>query len=143
MNFIYSLMAIIGLCVSASAHFELGVYKGLTQYSEECSFEIKSVRFENELHHPLNERVIIDLKNYPNTEFRHLPIVSSNSASVRPKRKVLSAVFPHSSGASAFELFMNDNGPFKLVYINDNYKTGARETQVCDSLSLQKNRPWS
>ncbi|MEC9282507.1 MAG: hypothetical protein VX642_07330 [Bdellovibrionota bacterium] len=141
MNFIYSLLAIVGLCVSASAHFELGVYKGLTNNAEECSFEIKSVHFKNDLRHPLNERVIIDLQNYPNTEFRHLPIVNSSNASVRPKREILSAVFPHSSGASAFELFMNESGPFKLVYINDNYKTGVRETQVCESLSLQKNRP--
>jgi hypothetical protein len=138
--------AAIGLVATqAMAHFQIGRYEGTSVHGA-CGFEIKSVNFKNNLKHPLNERVevkldfghVSDSLESSAVEMVHLAIVDSEIGSVRPKHEILTAVLPFAGGAHAAELFMNDNGPFKMTFVSDNYKNANKNFKmVCDQLTYK------
>ena len=105
----------------AMAHFKIGNYKGTYASGTECAFSIKAVHFKNDLKHPLNEQVMIEIDEQE-YEFIHLAIVEDNQLKVRPKKEILSTVEATNYGAVAYEMHMNEQGPFKMVFTSDNYK---------------------
>jgi hypothetical protein len=137
-----TITSLLGLFISTSAfaHFEIGTYQGVLQDGSACSFEIQEVAFENNLRHPLNERVKMTMNFVANEviETRHLALVDTVSGQARPKHGVLTAVLPVSSGARVFELIMNEDGPTQMIYFTDNYKNAdLNERKTCMNLKYQ------
>lgn len=125
--------------VLSFAHFEIGTYEGRTAANQICSFEIKSVSFENNLAHPLNERVVIAIPSLGDLVFTHIAIIDPANKTVRPKSHILSAVIPNSTGATSFELFMNHDGPVKMQKLVDHYKAAQENSlEECANLEFQK-----
>jgi hypothetical protein len=120
---------------SAFAHFKIGKYEGAYADGESCFFTIISKEFPAGLKHPLNEKVTIKVLE-ENLAFTHLAIVDGDKTSVRPKKEILSSVKATNYGATAYELFMNENGPYKMVFTNDNYQnTDENFSLTCTSLT--------
>lgn len=129
-------MALIALPLSA--HFKIGVYKGINKQQQECEFEIKSKTFDNNQHHPLNENVMIKINDSEELNFRHLAIVDNTTLKVRPKKEILSAIVPNNTGAVSYELFMNHDGPYKFEKITDTYRDPSKNNlESCTNLVYQ------
>jgi hypothetical protein len=136
------LVLIVGLfAASANAHFKIGFYDGMDEAGQACSFEIKSVNFKTGKKHPLNEQVQIAMNfvRQSELEFTHLAIVDAVTVSVRPKKEVLSAVSATSSGAEAFELIMNHEGPQQMIYLLDDYSNESlKRSAACQNLKYRE-----
>jgi hypothetical protein len=137
----FSILALVFVAQSAFAHFEIGVYRGDLVSGGACAFEIKTVHFKNNVRHPLNEVVGIDLEflGLTTQEFTHLPIVDVDKGTVRPKREILSVVRPFAGGAEAIEMFMDDQGPARMVKVTEHYQNPDANSKVeCHNLKLQQ-----
>lgn len=133
-------LALIALSFTAHAHFKIGTYQG-SKNGEPCLFTIRSVDFTGGVRHPLNEKVEIDI-HFANESrvFTHLAIVNHIDGTVRPKKEILSAVTANQSGANAFEMHMNENGPFQMIYISDVYRDQTQsKTETCGALQYIGN----
>lgn len=124
---------------SAFAHFQIGTYVGTDINGQACTVKIKSVSFTNNLKHPLAENVEIEVPFHNETRtFSHLAIVDSTKGTVRPKKEILSSVSVEKTGASAYELIMDEAGPAKMVYMKDNYVDRTQSILMsCDELLYQ------
>jgi hypothetical protein len=130
---------------AANAHFKIGNYDGTfadgLKQGTACSFEIKGVSFKNDKHHPLNENVSIKLNYASQAEltFSHLAIVDAVAGTVRPKARVLSSVSANDTGAEAYELIMNEDGPVQMIYLVDNYRNADENRRVtCANLKYRE-----
>ncbi len=128
----------------ALAHFQIGTYTGVSFADRTpCSFEITSVEFKNDMHHPLNERVnvVLHFMDGKEVQMAHLPLVDAVRGTVRPKGEVLTAVLPFPGGATAVELIMNENGPVQMLEFMDNYKDKSQNARfVCEKLQFQTSK---
>lgn len=124
---------------TANAHFKIGFYDGTATDGSKCSFEIKAVNFKNNLKHPLNEQVEIEVASDRTLTFTHLAIVDAVKGTVRPKAKTLSAVEALENGAVAMELIMNHEGPVQMLTFTDNYSDASlNERNVCANLKYRE-----
>jgi hypothetical protein len=135
-NLIRSFPFLLSLfALSASAHLELGTYRGSTSSGAICSFEVKGIAFEGGVKNPLNERVMIEYSNQSRT-LQHPPVVDLNSLSASFEHDLLQSVTGTSTGAEVFALKMNSEShkPDSFVFIEDDWKNDQRTNLVCGNL---------
>ena len=115
------------------AHVELGTYQGQTPSGAECNFSVTEVNFENNVHHPLNERIHILLNLQAKSEsvtLHHNPVVQLEARTALFDHDQLIEVLAISGGARASVLKMDHSeghdGPTSFTIFTDNYKTDEK-----------------
>ena len=129
---------------SAFAHVEPGTYKGLDQTGAACSFTIGEMYFENDMHHPLTERlrvsdIIFSNTNTGTTKFSlgHPPVVNIEAGKNRYNHDLFQQILPSKTGATSVTVLKGpeeseDGIPVGVIYIEDNYKNAAEsKKQTC------------
>lgn len=118
--------------LASLAHIEKGTYKGTDQNGNPCAFEIGDTWFDDEIEHPLTERVpltkikFMGLKpKYDLWQMGHPAVVSVESTKVGYNHNIFQDVIPTFTGAASVTLFKTEGKsarPVALVYMEDHYK---------------------
>jgi hypothetical protein len=136
-----SLVASSLVSFAASAHVEPGTHAGKTADGTACSMEAGVTYFENNAHHPLNERIKITVDG---TEFvvGHPPVIDADNAVAYFNHDLFQGIVPTSTGAKALVVDMihseNKEGPVRFTLIENFWKTGKKTSVVCESLAHTK-----
>lgn len=139
--FALTLVATSLVSFSAFAHVEPGTHTGKTSAGVECKMEAGVTYFENNAHHPLNERIKITVDG---TEFTvgHPPIVDAQNEIVFFNHDMFQGVSPTSTGAKALQVEMihteEKEGAVSFTLIENFWKTGKKTSVVCESLVFTK-----
>ncbi|RYZ75277.1 MAG: hypothetical protein EOP05_08245 [Proteobacteria bacterium] len=126
---------------SAFAHVEPGTHTGTTAAGTACSMVAGVTYFENNAHHPLNERIKITVDG---TEFTvgHPPIIDADSDVVFFNHDLFQGIVPTATGAKALIVDMihseEKEGPVRFKVIENFWKTGKKESVVCEALVFAK-----
>lgn len=122
---------------AAQAHVEPGKHVGQTADGASCSMEAGATYFENNEHHPLNERIKIVVDG---TEFLvgHPPVVDAETAVAYFNHDLFQGIVPTSTGAKALVVDMihteEKEGPVRFTLIENFWKTGKKTSVVCENL---------
>ena len=123
---------------SAQAHVEPGKHVGQTADGKPCSMEAGITYFENNAHHPLNERIKIVVDG---TEFTvgHPPVVDAENAIAYFNHDLFQGIVPTSTGAKALVVDMihseEKEGPVRFTLIENFWKAGKKTSVVCENLT--------
>lgn len=132
-----SLFALVTLFAGpAMAHIEIGHYQG-TGNGRPCDIEVTAVQFDNNIQHPLAERVLITANNQYGATLSHLPKVDLATGTIEQEKGVLTGVVLEDMGDGdllkmAIVLQMSPTGPAKYTMIQ-NYGD-QKIIAVCDGL---------
>jgi hypothetical protein len=128
----------------AFAHVEPGTYRGMTPEGKECSMSAGATYFENNVRHPLNERIDVSAGG---ADFKvgHPPIVDAGQSVAFFNHDLFQGVLPTSTGAQALVIEMSHEangeraeGPRSFTLIENHWKSGEKSALVCGSLKLSK-----
>lgn len=118
------------LPVVSFAHLELKKYPCVAPADVACEVEVKAITFQNDMKHPLNERVEVIFQN--RTHFlRHPETVDMQTGAIGFNHDLLQETVATSSGAESITLMMSHEvgkeGPVELVISTHNWKTNKIE----------------
>jgi len=122
---------------SAFAHIEPGLWKGVMSDGKECALEVFEQTFENDLRHPLNERIRVRLNG---VEFKiyHPRSIQLEKGLVTFNHDFFEAILPTATGSDALVIDMAHTeefeGPTGYRFISHNWKTKSSVTVTCSSL---------
>lgn len=140
MKFIYIILTLI-ISNTAGAHLNLGAYTGKTANNQTCSFIVEKSYFENNMQHPLNERIILNVGNLKFT-VQHPPVVDVQNAIAAYNHDLFQGLIATSVGAQAIVITMKhttrEEGPTEFHLINHEYKTNKKEKVSCYNLQAPK-----
>ncbi len=124
------------------AHLNLGVYKGIDANQQECSITIKSISFENNMKHPLNELVEIEWKSNV-VVLKHLAILNTEANTAFPNSDALSKVEAIKGGAKYWDLKIQHTdsytGPTEFIEGTHLYRQTEQSSQFkCTNLKFQE-----
>lgn len=136
MNKILGLM-IFSLSWTATAHVEPGLYLGKTTSGQTCQMTAGVTYFENNVQHPLNERIKIKIGT---DEFvvGHPPVVDRKQNMAYFNHDVFQGVLPTATGAKALIIDMihsaTQEGPTGYDLIQHGWKANQRVVVRCTGL---------
>ena len=136
--------ATFGLVSSAQAHVKIGTYQGTNALTQEpCAVEIKAVRFENNLRHPLNERIEVQHSGGSAWTLSHPARLELQEGIVGFSNATLEATRGISGGADAFVIEMSHeegkDGPSAFHALHHDYRDSGKSTQIhCLGLTFQE-----
>lgn len=121
----------------AYAHIEPGTWKGKVSDTATCFMDVGAQTFENNLPHPLNERISIQIGSI--TYSVHHPYsINLKDGTVGFNHDLFEAVVPTATGAYALQIKMAHTeeyeGPTSLTVMEHNWKTGFKEVVSCSDL---------
>lgn len=127
--------------VSARAHIDPGAYTGSTDASEVCGFTAGERFFENNLPHPLNERIRIEI-NGDTYVVAHPAVIDAAIPQAAFNHDIFQGVLPTQTGAKALIIDMiheeGKDGPTSFHLITHNWKTKEATVIHCKELRLKK-----
>jgi hypothetical protein len=133
------LIALTILPTFASAHIIPGTWKGVTSNNTNCFMEVGAQTFENNLKHPLNERIAITIGSVTYS-IHHPYSINANEGSVSFNHDLFEAVVPTNTGAYALQIKMahtdDYEGPTSLSVMEHNWKTNTKEIFNCNELKI-------
>lgn len=124
------------------AHVLPGSYQGKDQTGADCSFTVHEDWFEDNMPHPLTERLpvsAIKLANVTTSEviwnLGHPPVVNIESGLNRFNHDIFQQIVPNSTGATSVTLIKSEEKeeaqkPIGIIYIEDNYKNKNESKKV-------------
>lgn len=123
------------LSLSGWAHLEVKSYAGKDLQGAACTVDVKGIAFQNNMAHPLNERVEVHFTGQ--TYFlSHPSNIDMSTGAVSFNHDYLQTVVAQKTGAEAVVLHMNHEegaeGPTKLVRSVHDWKSGTVEKSVCN-----------
>lgn len=127
------------MSLSAYAHIDQGIWKGVVSPSADCFMEVGAQIFENNLPHPLNERIKIKVGS---TDYliRHPYSINATSGEVSFNHDLFEGVVATKTGAFALVIKMAHTdefeGPVEFSVMEHNWKTGNKELVHCKELKL-------
>jgi hypothetical protein len=131
------LVATTLLSISAFAHIEPGTWKGVVSADANCFMDVGAQTFENNLPHPLNERIAITVGS-TTYSVRHPYSMNTGDGTVSFNHDLFEGVVATSTGAYAIQIKMahtaDFEGPLSLSVMEHNWKTGDKEVVNCDQL---------
>lgn len=139
-RFALAVAVLLSSAVPAFAHVEAGTWIGTTPAGASCSLLAGNQYFENNIQHPLNERIPIQVNG---TQFivGHPPVVSTTQPSAYFNHNMFQAVVPTSTGAMALVIDMvhqeSYEGPTGYHVITQNWRTGAVTKMDCLNIKHQ------
>ncbi len=116
------------------AHIETKKYQGEDHEGHACSIEVRSISFLNNIRHPLNERIEVDLEG---TKFilRHPETVNTTTGKITFDHDLLQGVVALPTGARSLTVVMShdsgNDGPQKFIASMDDWKTKETSTMTC------------
>ena len=133
------LTAAVLLGMTANAHIEPGTWVGATIKSEECSMLVGEAFFENNMGHPLNERIRITV-GADALVVGHPPVVSSADSLAYFNHDMFQGIVPTSTGAKAYIINMVHSatfeGPSSFEVIENQWKAGTKTHLKCENIKL-------
>lgn len=139
-------LALILTSFSVLAHVEPGNYTGKDQNGVSCTFTIGEVWFENDMHHPLNERlpvshIAFNGKNADGVIWNlgHPPVVNTEAGLNRFNHDIFQQIVPNKTGAASVTVIKRDEAsedtsPVAIIYIEDNYRSKADSKKMTCAL---------
>ncbi len=122
---------------AAMAHIEPGVWKGSVSSSADCFMEVGAQTFENNLKHPLNERIQIKIGS-TDYSVRHPYSINAATGEVGFNHDLFEAVAPTKTGSYALVIQMAHTdefeGPTSFDVMEHNWKSGAIEVVHCKDI---------
>ena len=118
----------------SSAHLEVKKYSGVNTQGAACTVEVKAITFQNNVKHPLNERVevVYGERSY---FLSHPGETDLKTGEVGFNHDMLQAITALSTGAESVTLLISHDpgseGPRELVYSRHDWKSGQVEKQSC------------
>jgi hypothetical protein len=112
------------------AGIEIGTWKGKISESADCFMEVGVQIFENNLKHPLNERISITIGAIKYS-VHHPYLMNLKDGSVTFNHELLEAVSPTSSGTYALQIQLKEEVPASVYVMEHNWKTGDKEIIHC------------
>jgi hypothetical protein len=135
-TFIVSLISI-----SSFAHIEPGTWTGKTSAGAECSFEAFEQTFEQDLHHPLNERIRVRA-NGDELMIRHPFGIDGEKGLVTFDHDHFEGLLPTKTGSKAIIIDMAHSeefeGPTAFRWIDHDWKAKTSTLTVCSGLLHKK-----
>ena len=128
--------------LSAFAHVEPGNYVGKDQAGNSCSFTVGDMWFENDMHHPLTERLkvsdVLFTTATVTTQWNlgHPPVIDTDAGSNRYNHDIFQQIVPNKTGATSLTLIKGseekeDSGkPVGIIFVDDNYKDAAKSQKL-------------
>lgn len=123
------------LSISAVAHVKPGTYTGKDQNGKACQFTVGQEWFENNQHHPLNERIPvlgIQFAGHALSEViwnvGHPPVLNVEKGLVRFNHDLFSQIVATKFGGASVVLLKNPeetpegHEPVGVIYIEDHYR---------------------
>lgn len=124
---------------SAFAHIEEGTHTGVAADGQACSFVAGAQTFENNLPHPLNERIEVTV-NGDKFVVHHPAVIDIAANKVHFNHDLFEGVLATPVGAKALIVTMvhtaDFEGPSDFTLIENNWKTGEKKTLVCKGLKF-------
>ena len=134
---------LLGFCATlfvgaqSYAHVEPGVHAGTTADGKACSFTAGVTTFENDMRHPLNER--IEIKVGDNTfKVGHPAVIDVPTKTASFNHDFFHGVLPTATGAKALVITMVHSqqfeGPSEFVLIENAWRTKEKTALTCSGL---------
>lgn len=138
------LMTVSFLSVTAQAHIEVGEWQGITKDGQPCVMTVGTAYFENNLPHPLNER--IPVTNAGKTIVVHHPSkMDVATATVTFNHDLFQGILATTTGARAIEIEMvhtpQFEGPKAFTLMEDFWQARRQVSYRCDNLKHVATRP--
>ncbi|MES2767510.1 MAG: hypothetical protein V4596_00070 [Bdellovibrionota bacterium] len=135
---LFAFITALSISVTSFAGIDIGKYEGTSQKGEPCKLEVLSYSYENDVHHPLNERVTI-VENGTEWIVRHPPVINEEEGKVRFNHNFFETVSPTPTGAKFLKMTINHDAephaPTSYTFIEDNYKDATKSVkEVCSGL---------
>lgn len=133
------------LAQSAFAGLQVGTYSGTTANNQACSIVVEKRYFENNLQHPLNERVALKFGQI-SFVVQHPPVIDVPSAFAAYNHDMFQAINATPVGAQALVIVMKhparggDEIPGEFHFINHEYKANKKEKVSCVNLQFTASR---
>jgi len=128
--------------VTAFAHIEPGVWKGVNPDGKECTLEVFEQTFESNLRHPLNERIRVRV-NGDEFQIYHPRAIDETKGVVTFNHDYFEGVLANSEGSNALVINMlhsdDFEGPTAFRWIRDNWKTHQGAMLTCERLKHVSN----
>lgn len=119
---------------TAQAHISPGVHKGETTDGQACEMTVGRTYFENNTHHPLNERIEITI-NGDSFLVYHPPYVSTAEKIAYFDHGQFQGVLATATGAKAVVIKMQhtagSEGPTEFSLITHDYAQDNRQMLTC------------
>ncbi|HEX4922942.1 MAG TPA: hypothetical protein VFV50_02615 [Bdellovibrionales bacterium] len=126
--------ALVLFAVPAFAHISPGVHKGLTADNKECAMTVGETYFENNVKHPLNERIKIQVDGNAFL-VGHPPVVDMAQTLAFFNHDLFQGVLPTATGAKALVIEMSHEegreGSKAFMLIENKWKTGEKAAIRC------------
>ncbi len=121
------------------AHIEKGTWVGTTASGDKCEMVVGDQYFENEVVHPLTERIPLEI-NSVKFLVGHPAVIDAATSTASFNHDVFHGISPIAAprGAHAVEIAMRHDaheGPEKFTFITHDYKSDTRSSVVCDGLT--------
>lgn len=123
---------------TARADLVTGLFKGTDLEGHACEISVVSVGFENNMPHPLNERVTVIL-NGQEWKLGHPAEVNEEASKVRFNHNSFRGITPTKVGAQFLRLNIDHDAephaPTSYTFVNDNYRDDVKSgTITCTGL---------
>ena len=136
MKYIITTLSLLS-ALSVSAHIEEGTHAGVTKEGQACSLEAGAQTFENNLPHPLNERIEVTV-NGNKFSVHHPSAINITTGEVSFNHDFFEGVLATAVGANALVIKMlhstDFEGPTEFTLIEHNWKTGEKKSLTCAGL---------
>ncbi|MCB0371050.1 MAG: hypothetical protein KDD45_16915 [Bdellovibrionales bacterium] len=142
---LFKFISLIFISSSAFAGLQVGTYTGATANNQTCSFTVEKRYFENNLQHPLNERIAVKVGSIAFT-LQHPPVIDVASSYAAYNHDMFQAINATSVGAQALVILMKhpsrggDEIPGEFHFINHEYKANKKEKVSCFNLKFSTLR---
>lgn len=121
----------------ATAHIAKGTWKGSVREDVDCFLDSGDQSFVDDIHHPLNERIQIQVGQI-NYVVHHPYSIDVTNGRVDFNHDLFEGVVATATGAFAIQIKMIHSeafeGPESFSVMEDNWKTGENELVVCKDL---------
>ncbi len=127
------------------AHIDPGTYVGKTAQGAECQMVVVRQYFENNVSHPLNERIVVQAGNAEFT-VSHPPVIQTSTDTAFFNHDAFHAILPTQTGARALVIDMHHDqrantraeGPTGFHVMDHQWKSNTRQAIHC--LGIRKTR---
>lgn len=135
MKFIFSFVFLFSSV--SFAHIEEGQWTGMIDKGTICSMNVGVQFFENQMPHPLNERIPVEV-NGVKFVVGHPAIIDASTSTAAFNHDLFQGVVATPTGAQALVIEMihtkTEEGPKNFTFIDHNYKTGEKSALVCKQI---------
>lgn len=131
-------MAVFFFSSMGFAHIKAGKWVGATPSGQACEMTVGDQYFENDVIHPLTERIPLEISSVK-LLVSHPAVIDAATSTASFNHDVFQGISPIAEprGAHAVEIAMRHDaheGPERFTFITHDYKSDTRGSLICDGL---------